>query len=224
MENRNEGQGFRPLGSLTSKIASSLRASESTPEPRPQSSGITGLPSLRTQQNSIGQRLGALGAVALPSVPEALKGADAYLTDKALIASLPQPVQSRLKSKVNAEYDLIGYELPDVTGLSPQDIALAEQMVIESCIPAPAIAALTEVTKCFAVTQSREHDETDMKATLAGMVDGLAEFPADVIRDACRSYAKWNKWRPALSELRDMCWQRYQARASLRHALLIAAR
>lgn len=131
-------------------------------------------------------------------------------------------MRSRLKSKVNAEYDLIGYEFTDVAGLSLEDLALAEQMVVESCIPAPAVAALTEVTKCFAVTQSREHDETDMKATLAGMVDGLAEFPADVIRDACRSYAKWNKWRPTLSEIRDMCWQRYQARASLRAALFNA--
>lgn len=146
-----------------------------------------------------------------------LSGADAWSTDKALIASLPLPVRLRLKSKVNDDFDLVGY---DVLGeIDPQGAAIALDIVESVCAPADRSVILTEVTKCFAVTTAREHDETDMKATLAGMVDGLREFPEDVIRDACRAYAKCHKWRPSLSELREFCWPRFRARESLRSAL-----
>ena len=125
---------------------------------------------------------------------------------------------------MNNDFELVGYEL-DRSGsaleMDARDLAL--QIAEAACLPASAAVVLTEVTKCFAVTVAREHDETDMKATLAGIVDGLREFPEDVIRDACRAYARCHKWRPSLAELREFCWPRFRARESLRAALRKAA-
>lgn len=227
MESPSERQGLTQLGSLAPKIEPLPSNSACRQTRSGRNTEITGsaLP-VPAARNAIGRQPGGTTAVALPSELQAmLSGSDALNTDKALIASLPPPVRSRLRSKVNNDFDLIGYELsghPGAragTGLEMADHNLAIATVEAACVPANAAVVLTEITRCFAVTQSREHDETDMKATLAGMVDGLKEFPSDVIRDACRAWGKWNKWRPSLTELRDYCWFRYRARESLLHTL-----
>lgn len=223
LENRNEERGLTPLRSLVPKIEPLPSNSAFRQTGSGSNSEITGSESRAlAASNSTGMRHGGTTAVALPSGLQAtLNGADAWATDKALIASLPLPVRSRLKSKVNHDFDLMGYEL---SGVVDADLAAeAHAVVCQSCVPADRAVILAEVTKCFAVTAARDHDETDMKATLAGMVDGLREFPADVIRDACRAYAKGNKWRPSLSELREYCWPRFRTRESLRAALRRAA-
>jgi hypothetical protein len=128
-------------------------------------------------------------------------------------------VRSSLRSKVNNDFDVVGYELTGAAVDLGEGAAVGLSLVEHACKPADRAVVLYEITKCFAVTTARDHDETDMKATLAGMVDGLREFPEDVIRDACRAYAKCHKWRPSLSELREFCWPRFRARESLRSTL-----
>jgi hypothetical protein len=126
-----------------------------------------------------------------------------------------------LKPKVDHDFELVGYELGG--GLDSGSAARALATVEGVCAPAPTAVAIAEIGACFAVTTAREHDEQDIKVTLKAMAAGLAEFPEDVIRDACRSYAKCHKWRPSLSELREFCWPRFRARDSLRSALRHAA-
>jgi hypothetical protein len=129
-------------------------------------------------------------------------------------------VRSSLRSKVNNDFDLVGYEIQSPVAAGDEQYFGAALGIVEAaCAPADRAVILYEITKCFAVTTARDHDETDMKATLAGMVDGLREFPEDVVRDACRAYAKCHKWRPSLSELREFCWPRFRARESLRATL-----
>lgn len=129
-------------------------------------------------------------------------------------------MRSRLKSKVNNDFDLVGYEFVGGSEVDLGESAAAAAALVErASAPATPACILAEVTRCLSVTVAREHDETDMKATLAGMVDGLREFPEDVIRDACRAYARCHKWRPSLSELREFCWPRFRARESLRATL-----
>jgi hypothetical protein len=219
MENQNEEPGLRPIGSLISKIEPLPSNWDSTQTPKRPSSATTGAVSLvRRDASSIGQQHGATGAVTLPpNVANLLAGADAWSTDKALTASLPPSVKRSLTPKVNHEFDLVGYDLSP--GADRDEIASALSIVEAACQPSRSSIVITEIGACFAVTTAREHDEQDITVTLKAMAVGLAEFPEDVIRDACRAYARCHKWRPSLSELREFCWPRFRARESLRATL-----
>lgn len=208
------------IGSLTSKIANSPEISASTPTPSPRDSEITGLPSQAlTAANSTGRQLGATGAVG--PLLTALAGPDAWRSDKALLASLPPQVARSLASQVDEDFDVIGYTLKP--GCDPAEIRAALAIVDAACEPAPVKIVIQELARLNSVTQSRERLDGDLEAHYVGMAEGLSDFPADVIRDGCRSYAKCHKWRPTLAELRDFCWHRYRARQSLREALRRAA-
>lgn len=204
-----------PIGNLTSKIASSLKGSDLTPdEPQP-SSAITGLPSPARPRSSTGGPLGAPGAVA--PLSDCLRGADAWATDKALLASLPPPVARSLVSKVNEDFDVVGYDLKP--GCGAEDLAEALAIVEQVCVPSQAREVMQELVRLNSVTKARDHDEIDREMSYVAMAEGLSDFPADVIRDACRAYARCHKWRPSLAELREFCWPRFRARDSLRQAL-----
>lgn len=215
-ERPNQNQGLTQIGNQAVKIAKSLSHSVSTLESK-ETPSLTGR--LPTESSMPAHRQGTgTGVATLPAtVMNALSGADAWSTDKALVASLPPSVRSRLKSKVNNDFDLIGYELSD--RLDRDDAGAALAVVEASCKPCNPTVALSEVGGCFAATTAREHDQLDIQVTLKAMVAGLAEFPEDVIRDACRAYARCHKWRPSLSELREFCWPRFRARDSLRSVL-----
>jgi hypothetical protein len=208
------------IGSLTSKLANSLEATASTPTPSPRDSETTGLPSRAlTAANSTGRQLGAIGAVG--PLLTALQGADAWRSDKALLASLPPQIARSLASRVSEDFDVIGYDLKPGCALAEIRAALA--IVEAACEPAPVKIVIQELARLNSVTQSREREGTDLEAHYVGMAEGLSDFPADVIRDGCRSYAKCEKWRPSLSEIREYCWHRNRVRHSLRDTLRSAA-
>jgi hypothetical protein len=133
---------------------------------------------------------------------------------------LPQPVARRLVSKPDysgASFDVAGYELRP--GAGPEDIQTALALVDAACKAAPGAVIVQELARIFAVTKSRANDESDEEFSYATMADGLIDFPIDVIKEGCRAYAKWEKWRPSLSEIRDYCWRYFRVRASLRSEL-----
>ena len=72
------------------------------------------------------------------------------------------------------------------------------------------------------VTISRSKEEIDEELTYVTMASLLVEFPPDVIKDACISHMKCEKWRPSLAEIRERCQQRFRARDSLRAVLRLA--
>lgn len=216
---QSEGKGFQAIGNLiatTEPLPSNL---ESNQDQHRQSSGTTGAQSLALRDaSSIGRPHGGTVAVRLPAeVETALGGAEAWKTDKAVVALLPPQLRSLLRSKLNGEFDIVGWEWLGSPDLGEAAQALA--IVAQTCRPVTATQALNALTRCFAVTKGKRDDEIDIKATLAAMVDGLAEFPADVVNDACRAYARCNVFRPSLAELRDLCWTRFRARENLRWKL-----
>ena len=226
LDDRREGRGSLPIGDLASKVASSAMrsasAAQNLTEQLNPNSGTSGSRSpARRAANSTGTQLSTTGSVSLPvAVTNELRGAEAWRTDKALLAALPQPVARRLVSKPDYSgnnFEVAGYELRP--GASPEDLRNALALVEESCRPAPGAIVVQELAKVMAVTKAREHDGEDEELSYTAMADGLIDFPIDVIRDACRAYAKCHKWRPSLSELREFCWPRFRARESLRAAL-----
>ena len=79
-----------------------------------------------------------------------------------------------------------------------------------------------ELAKVMAVTVSRGKDDIDEELMYVTMASLLVEFPPDVIKDACISWMKCEKWRPSLAEIRERCHQRFRARDSLRAVLRLA--
>jgi hypothetical protein len=221
MENRSERQGLTPLGNLVPKIAPLPSNSASTQTRFGQNTETTGSGALvPVERNSTGRRLGATTAVALPV---ALKGNSASLTDKALLATLPRPVALRLVSRVRYEpdFEMLGYTLTDGAPLDHINKALA--IVDEACRGSSGEMVVQELAKVRSVTAAREKGEDDAELSYVTMASMLTEFPPDVIRDACQSWMKIEKWRPTLAEMRDYCWRRFRLRASIQYELRRAA-
>ena len=60
--------------------------------------------------------------------------------------------------------------------------------------------------------------------TMAAYAEYLAEYPADVVIDALRWWARVEKWWPAWSELKELLDRRVIRRKALRKALLAESR
>lgn len=216
LESRSEERGLRPIGSLMPKIEPLPSNSASNQTRSGRNIEITGSESRALEASRpTGGQLGAITAGG--ALSRALDGADAWATDKALVAALPPQIAQSLVSKVDHDFDLIGYTLKP--GCDPAEARTALAIVDAACVPAQSKSIVQELAKLNAMTKAREHDETDMEVWYLAMADGLAEFPLDVIKEACRVYARCEKWRPSLSELREYCWPRFRVRESLRAEL-----
>jgi hypothetical protein len=165
-------------------------------------------------------RRGDPGVVAMLS--DAMNGADAAATDKRLEACLPPLVQSRIGSG-----DLVANFLPLIASLRrvpAADAANALAVLEAACRPADASVVLAELTRCFSVTKARDDGDANLQATLTVMLEELDDFPPDVIRDALRSWARQERFRPSLAEVREYCWARFGRRHTLRISLKDALR
>lgn len=105
-----------------------------------------------------------------------------------------------------------------------EDVATALAIVEAACQPAEPSLVLTELTRCFAVTKAKDASDANLESTLTIMVDDLNDFPPDVVRDALRSYARQERFRPSLAEVREYCWARFGRRQRLREALRYVVR
>ena len=217
----NEQPGLRPIGALTSNVVSSLKTSTSMSTPSSLSSETIGSRSPTTPPSSTGTRHGDPGvAVRLNALAEALAGDEAWRTDKALLAALPRRVERRLDSRLNSESDVVGFTLRE--GCDKDEIENALVIVEAACRPSPGEMVVQQLAKVMAVTVSRGKDEIDEELMYVTMASLLVEFPPDVIKDACISHMKCEKWRPSLAEIRERCHQRFRARDSLRGVLRLA--
>jgi hypothetical protein len=167
---------------------------------------------------------GAPGAVAkLNDVASIVgQGTDAAASDRRLEACLPPLVRSRIGSG-----DLVANFMALIASLRrvpAAEAANALAIVEAACRPADASLVLAELTRCFAVTKARDDGDANLQATLSVLVEELEDFPPDVIRDALRSWARQERFRPSLAEVREYCWARFGRRHTLRISLKDALR
>lgn len=92
-----------------------------------------------------------------------------------------------------------------------------------SCRPAPADVVTVELARLKAGTVGRSMDGVDLEAWLTVLGDEIEEFPADVIRAACRKWLRREKWTPSVAELREECNRLFRPRAMMRDAMRQAA-
>jgi hypothetical protein len=149
-------------------------------------------------------------------------GADAELTDRLLLASLPPSVARSLTPTMRTwddpvhgfDYQITGYSLAEPLP-SPADIDTARQLVEAAMQPAPAKSVAAELARLAAVTKSRADPEDDQTLRFAAFREELAEFPRDVITTALRKIARRETFFPSLAEIRDQCQREFSHRKHL---------
>ena len=222
----DKASDFRSIGSLTQPIVNSPESLASTLERSQTSSATTGKPSpVAKPLASIGTPPSATPAGTTPPGLVAM-GADAELTDRLLLASLPPSVAHSLTPTMRTwddpvhgfDYQITGYSLAEPLP-SPADIDTARQMVEAAMQPAPAKSVAAELARLAAVTKSRADPEDDQTLRFAAFREELAEFPRDVITTALRKIARRETFFPSLAEIRDQCQREFSHRKHLADVL-----
>jgi hypothetical protein len=144
--------------------------------------------------------------------------------DASLEALLPPSVMlglhAKIVPKVDPEYGfdeiLMGYAF---AGAPDSDIESAKEILDALNTPCPENIAEEAVGRMRARTIRRAEDQMDMMLTIAVFSEDVANYPADVVIDGCRSWASQNKYFPSWSELKDMLDWRVRKRRLMREAL-----
>lgn len=124
------------------------------------------------------------------------------------------PVEHAVHSKHGFDMRLVGFEPPPT-----RDPELLEK-IEAACRPASPDVITAELARLRVATAGRVLSGVSMAAWLAVLGEELERYPADVVREACRRWARREKWTPSVAELVEEC-ERLMAR---RRALLAAVR
>ena len=202
---RDEGRGFRPLGSLVTTDAASPSGSASMPARSPSTSGTIGPPSRGAGgSSSTGRRRGATGAVARRNDQQVATALLADIRDPA--RSLPQYVRSALSAvwgDAGSEHGwdgaVIEYEMTASLDEAARWEAIdqAEAMLL----PASEDLLLAELARCRSLTASRNAGNDDLTLALSAWVAELERYPGDIVVAELRDWPRAHKFWPTLAEM-----------------------
>lgn len=222
----DEEPGLQRIGTLTPRIAHTLRNAVSTQTPSPSASPITGTPKPdRGQPSSTGTRLSVPGAATSLAISAIVQTSDdPATTDKALLAGLPPCVAHSLTSlnqisdgPYGFDSKLVGWKLE--REVDPQELAIARQMVVAALEPVPVKVLAIELAHLRAVTARRATSESDEALGFAVFREELARFPCDVVRSVLRGVARTSTFFPSLAEVYQGCEAKVRPRWLLAAAL-----
>ena len=114
-------------------------------------------------------------------------------------------------------FGVVGYEIGGQYGRDDAEEALETLRRLSR--PCGREFATKELGRVKVLTKSAKADSDDIAFQFGVMAEELAEYPADVVRDSCRFYAKRNTWFPSWHELRELCEERFLKRECLLRAL-----
>lgn len=227
MKHVREALASIPTGDLPTPRLRSPEDSALVPtpfKPRPTSSETTGSRNLvPADASSTGAQHGETG-VAVMSKLQHLELMDPRETDRLVEASLPPAVVSGLSERVREwgdpvygfDYEFVGFEFG---GAPEEDIAAAMDILDRANARCPIEIAEKAVQTLRIRTVRRFEDVDDMVAVIAVYSEDLSEYPADVVIDACRSWARQSKWFPAWVELQELCDLMIRRRRAMRDAV-----
>lgn len=110
-----------------------------------------------------------------------------------------------------------GYE---IVGQIPEADRLAALKVLETSMkPTPRELVAKELVRMRGLTKARAETAEDMQMIVAAFLDEIRDYPADVVVNACRRWARAEKWWPSWAELKDMLDFRMRRRRALLDAL-----
>ncbi len=123
------------------------------------------------------------------------------------MASLPPCLKSSLKEirrdRIDPVYGLesifIGWQI--VGHVEPDDLTAGQSMVAASMSPASREVIVSELTRLRVLTLGKNETEDRFRLMTRAYVEEMGKYPPDVVRAACRSWAKTGKFWPSWSEL-----------------------
>ena len=142
-----------------------------------------------------------------------------------LIALLPDTVRSSLQERwqdgigKDGQFDteFRGYAL--TREVPKADLEAAWRQAREINAPANLQELVTELVRLRALTKMRNETEMDSQIMISALAEEMAPYPIDIIQDACRKWARMEKFFPAWAELKDMMDFRLNRRKRLEKAL-----
>ena len=167
---------------------------------RPTSSETTGSNSLaRRVESQTGLQHGETGCAATLSALVA--GHDPFETTKTLEGELRRMLGSRLITKTDNEFEVVGYSIAEGTSLPSAEIERLRGLIGGALRMSPAKLVLEELAICDACCAARKEDEMDTEARAHAFVLHLGEYPADIVRGVFRKWPRLSEWRPTVREI-----------------------
>lgn len=201
----DEGQGFRRIGELVPPASTMRLVEGSTPEPSRRSSATTGMPrTAPTPGSEIGTRHSVPGAVKR-SVEDMIARDDPEATDRELEALLTRSVGLSFRP-VEREFidERYGYDSEVIAfEVESGDRIVGRHIIETAMMPAPEPVIQASLARLRAATKARAVDGDDLAMTMQVMAEECAEWPADVVRAACKRWYRRETWFPSVAELRD---------------------
>lgn len=228
-DHRDGGRGFRQIGSLVPRTTNgrspSMGLAESGPTRSPQNTSTIG----STSQEIGGAKFAGGGHGETASgrslaIAEAARQMDPEAVDRAIVASLPPSIASTLRptyrDRIDPVYgfdtEFVGYRLDGP--VPAKDLMQARQMVGLYLAPAEVGLIKREIARLRVSTKSRAETDDDLAMGFQVLAEECAQYPADVVVWALRTWAQAEIFYPSLAEIRE----RLQRGARKRRALLEA--
>jgi hypothetical protein len=171
-------------------------------------------------------QLSETAAAALPAIKSAQATNNPDKVDASLLASLPQPVAQCLRERQRIWDDpLTGFHSefleyhPLPPALPAEALVAARELVAYALQPAEHQRLIGEVARLRLMTKTRAVSEEDQAALLHVMSEELAIFPADVVVDALRGWARRETFFPSLAEIVEQCHRTARRRRRLAECL-----
>jgi len=133
---------------------------------------------------------------------QALQAVGSYIGATEVVDMLGRQLP-QLHAKFSPGFDFLDFE---VHGRIPPDLARAALDALEPLVaPAPVAEVVAELMRLRLVTKARAEDPAITDAAISVMAEELSAWPLDVVRTACRSWARNSTWWPSLAELNGEC-------------------
>ncbi|MEO0496833.1 MAG: hypothetical protein AAF141_05610 [Pseudomonadota bacterium] len=121
----------------------------------------------------------------------------------------------QVSTETNPDYEVTGYKISGCVDAAKSLLAEINQHL------KPADPALIgeQLTLTDAATSGRGADPTNVAYRHRAFIEGLMDFPEDVIMSAFARYRAVENWQPSVAELREYCWRDYKRRDLMAGAL-----
>jgi len=142
---------------------------------------------------------------------------DAHTINSQLQASLKQDFGSRLaiRGEYGPDFDCRSVSASVTGGVDRRWVIALERLTA----PSRGDRVAAEVTRLRSLTIKRKESETDLELSIGAFTEELCAYPFDIVRTVCRSWARNNKFFPALCEVISECEELMRPRRAYLQAL-----
>lgn len=142
-----------------------------------------------------------------------------------MLAHSLEPVIAWGTTSVFGDHGFEGVRIVNVrvrASADPATIAWCLQRVGDLCEPCEPNLAAKKLAELRVLTAHRARDGVDVELMAGAYTQRLAQYPADVVAEACDGWSNREEFWPTWAELKAECDKRMRGRTQLRDALKAA--